>query len=270
MNYRHAFHAGNAADCVKHALLVVLARAMLAKPKPLFVLDTHAGIGSYDLTGPEAARTGEARGGIARLRQNPPAALADFVALSGTAETYNGSPALIRAMLRPDDRLALCELHKEDAATLRRQFRGDRQVQVHERDGYEALTALLPPPERRGLILIDPPFERPDEFAALAAALGAASRKFRAGVFAIWYPVKHRAPVRDFFDAIATLGIRDVITCEVLFRPPLDPARLNGCGVLVVNPPYGFGEAAIPVLDALRGSLAETDGSAGITVLADE
>ncbi|GBR76034.1 23S rRNA (adenine(2030)-N(6))-methyltransferase RlmJ [Acidiphilium acidophilum] len=270
MNYRHAFHAGNAADCVKHALLVSLARAMLAKPKPLFVLDTHAGIGSYDLTAAEATRTGEFHNGIAKLRHSPPEALEDFVALSGTADRYNGSPALIRALLRPGDRLALCELHKEDAATLRRRFHGDPQIQIHQRDGYEALTALLPPPERRGLILIDPPFERTDEFAAITAGLGVAWRKFRTGVFAIWYPVKHRAPVRDLFDAIVTSAIPDVITCEVMFRPPLDPARLNGCGVLIVNAPYGFTTAAPPILNALRDRLAEPEGSAGISVLTEE
>lgn len=270
MNYRHAFHAGNAVDCMKHALLVALLRAMTRKPKPLFVLDTHAGIGSYDLAGAEARRTGEWRDGIGRLRATPPAILADYLSLAPDPLVYPGSPAIVRALLRPGDRLALCELHPEDAATLRRQFRDDPMVQVHHRDGYEALPALLPPPERRTLVLIDPPFERTDEFGALAAALDAGWTKFPAGVYAAWYPVKHRPPVRSFFDDLAARGIRDVIACEMLLRPPLDPARLNGCGVLVVNPPYGFEAAAMPILDALREALGEANASVGIARLADE
>jgi 23S rRNA (adenine2030-N6)-methyltransferase len=270
MNYRHAYHAGNPADCVKHTLLVLLVRALTAKPKPLFVLDTHAGIGHYDLTGTEAAKTGEFRAGIARLRADPPAALADFIDLTGDANHYPGSPALIRALLRPQDRLALCELHQDDSATLKYRFGRDPQVQVHRRDGYQALTALLPPPERRALVLIDPPFEQPDEFATLAAALDAAWRKFPSAVYAAWYPVKHRAPVRDLFDDLASRRITDVIACEVMFRPPLDPARLNGCGVLIVNPPYGFEATARPSLTALHQALGEPGGSINITRLADE
>ncbi|MDD2875710.1 MAG: 23S rRNA (adenine(2030)-N(6))-methyltransferase RlmJ [Acidiphilium sp.] len=270
MNYRHAYHAGNAADCVKHALLVVLLRAMIAKPKPLFVLDTHAGIGAYDLAGIEAAKTGEWRSGIGRLRQMPPPALADFHDLVGDTDVYPGSPVLARALLRPRDRLALCEWHPDDAAALKRRFRGDPQVQVHWRDGYEAMIALLPPPERRALVLIDPPFEKADEFATLAHTLAAAWQRFPVGVFAAWYPVKHRAPVRDFFADLATRRMTDIIACEVLLREPLDPARLNGCGLLIVNPPYGFEAAAVPVLAALRETLGEADGAATITRLADE
>ncbi|HQT86013.1 MAG: 23S rRNA (adenine(2030)-N(6))-methyltransferase RlmJ [Acidiphilium sp. 37-64-53] len=269
MNYRHAYHAGNPADCVKHALLVLLLRALTAKPKPLFVLDTHAGIGAYDLTAIEAGKTGEWRAGIGRLRQTTPPALADFMALTGTAEHYPGSPALARALLRPQDRLALCELHPDDATTLKRRFARDPQVHIHRRDGYEALTALLPPPERRALVLIDPPFEKTDEFETLAAALQAAHRKFPTGVYAAWYPVKHRAPVRDFIADIQARGIADIITCEILFREPLDPARLNGCGVLIVNPPYNFEATAAPVLEALCATLAEPDGASRITRLAD-
>jgi 23S rRNA (adenine2030-N6)-methyltransferase len=270
MNYRHAYHAGNAADCVKHALLLLLMRAMIAKPKPLFVLDTHAGIGSYDLTGVEANKTGEWRGGIGTLRAAPPPALTDFIAQTGNADHYPGSPSLIRALLRPQDRLGLCELHQADAATLKYRFGPDAQVQVHRRDGYAALTALLPPPERRALVLIDPPFEQIDEFATLAAALESAWQKFPAGVYAAWYPIKHRAPVRSFFDDLAARQITDMITCELLFREPLDPTRLNGCGVLIINPPYGFEAAALPVLTALQTAFGQSGSAATITRLADE
>ncbi len=165
MNYRHAFHAGNFADCMKHALLVWLLDAMQRKPGGVFVLDTHAGIGRYDLAGPEAQRTGEWQGGIGRLLDDPPDALKRYIALVHALGLYPGSPALIRAMLRPQDRLACCELHPEDAIALRRLFARDPQVAVHQRDAWEAIGALLPPAQKRALVLIDPPYEQPDEFA---------------------------------------------------------------------------------------------------------
>lgn len=270
MNYRHAYHAGNEADCMKHALLVLLLRMLTRKAKPLFVLDTHAGIGSYDLAGPEAGKTREWERGIGRLRDGEAAALSDFLSQVSEGATYPGSPALARALLRPGDRLALCELHPADAATLKRRFRDDKQVHVHERDGYEAVGALLPPRERRGLVLIDPPFERTDEFAALAEALDAGRRKFAPGVFAAWYPVKHRPPVRAFMADLASRGIPDIVACELLIRSPLDPARLNGSGLLIVNPPFGFEAEAMPILDALRDALAEPDGSTSIVRVAEE
>ena len=256
MNYRHAFHAGNVGDCLKHALLVWLVRALLRKPAPFHVLDTHAGIGRYDLeTGP-ATRTGEWREGIGRLLDGePPSPLADYLGLVERLGLYPGSPAIVRALLRPDDRLTCCELHPEDAASLRRLFAGDRQVSVHLRDGYEAVGALLPPAERRGLVLIDPPYERPDEFARVAEALLRARRRFPAGTLAAWYPVKHRAPVRAFHDAVRASGLRDVAAAELLMREPLDPARLNGAGLLVVAPPYRFEAEAGLLLAALRERL---------------
>ena len=229
MNYRHAFHAGNFADCMKHALLVALLRALLRKPAPLFVLDTHAGAGQYDLGSELASRTNEADGGIRRLLDDTPAALADYVTVVRDIGLYPGSPALIRGLLRPDDQLACCELHPEDHASLRRLFRHDRQVSVHRRDAWEALKALLPPAQKRGLVLIDPPYEDRLDFTRLAEGLALAHARFPAGVLAAWYPVKHRAPVRAFCNA---LSLRDVISAELLLREPVDPARLNGSGRL--------------------------------------
>ncbi|HKM64784.1 MAG TPA: 23S rRNA (adenine(2030)-N(6))-methyltransferase RlmJ [Acidisphaera sp.] len=275
MNYRHAFHAGGFADCMKHALLVWLLRALARKETPVFVLDTHAGAGRYDLASGPAERTGEWRDGIGRLMQAPPEVLADYVGLVSGLGLYPGSPALIRALLRPDDRLACCELHPEDYADLRALFARDRQVAVHARNGWEALGALLPPPAavaRRGLVLIDPPFERPDEFARLAAGVGTANARFATGVLAAWYPIKHRAPVRAFHDAIRESGLRDVVAAELWLREPTDPGRLNGCGLLVVNPPYRFEAEAAPILDALLARLGREEPGAGTALLrlADE
>jgi 23S rRNA (adenine2030-N6)-methyltransferase len=272
VNYRHAFHAGNFADCLKHALLVWLLDALDRKPAPIFALDTHAGIGRYDLNDTPAARTGEWRNGIGRLLDDPPEALRRYAGLVRDLGLYPGSPALIRALLRPDDALACCELHPEDAVALRRLFARDRQVAVHQRGGYEALGALLPPSQKRGLVLIDPPFEDPGEFAALAAGLAKGHARFRTGVFAAWYPIKHRAPVRAFHDSVRASGIRDIVTAELLLREPLDPARLNGCALLVINPPFRF-EAEIPaILDALLLRLGNREPGEGtcVTRLADE
>ena len=272
MNYRHAFHAGNFADCMKHALLLWLLQALQRKPTPVLVLDTHAGAGAYDLQSGPAQTTGEWCGGIGRLLESPPAPLVPYVELVRRLGLYPGSPALIRAMLRPDDRLACCELHPEELSALRRRFARDRQVAVHQRDAWEALGALLPPKERRGLVLVDPPFEAADEFARLLAGLTTGHARFRSGVFAAWYPVKHRAPVRGFHTALAQSGIPDIVVAELLLREPLDPGRLNGCGLVVINPPYPFEAAAPEVLAALLerlGSPAEA-GEARVRRLAGE
>jgi 23S rRNA (adenine2030-N6)-methyltransferase len=272
MNYRHAFHAGNFADCFKHALLVWLVRALAWKAAPFFVLDTHAGPGRTDLRAGPAARTGEWRAGIARLLDGPPNPLADFVGLVQRLGLYPGSPAIIRALLRPGDRLACCELHPEDYRALRQQYRGDSQVAVHRRDAWEAVRGLLPPSERRGLVLIDPPYEAPDEYSRLAAGLRTGHARFGTGVFAAWYPIKHRAPVRSFHDSVRASGIRNIVAAELWVRAPLDPMRLNGCGMLVINPPYRFEEEAPPVLSALLARLGERESGEGtaLTRLTDE
>jgi len=265
MNYRHAFHAGNHGDCLKHALLVWLLAAMQRKPGGVFVLDTHAGIGRYDLgTGP-AARTGEAQRGILRLLDDPPPALSDYVGLVQRLGLYPGSPAIVRALLRDQDRLACCELHPEDCATLRRLFARDMQVAVHHRDGWEALGALLPPRggEKRALVLVDPPYEADDEADRLADGLATAHRRMKGAVLAAWYPVKHRAPVRHLHARLRDSRIRDIVAVELWLRAPLDPARLNGSGLLVVNPPFGFEDAARDILAALLARLGENEAGAG-------
>jgi 23S rRNA (adenine2030-N6)-methyltransferase len=273
VNYRHAFHAGNFADVVKHALLVALLRLLAAKDKPFRVLDTHAGIGGYDLGSDQATRTGEWREGIARAIDSADPSLADYLALvraCGWPRSYPGSPEIARALLRPGDSLVLCELHPEDHATLRARFARDPVVAVHRRDAYEAIRALTPFPERRGLVLIDPPFEQEGEFDRLAAAIAELRRRFRAGTVAAWYPIKHRAPVRAFHAALRDAGVADCIACELALREPTDPTRLNGCGLLVANPPFRFEAQAEAILRALlpalgRGESGSVSGVSRIT-----
>jgi 23S rRNA (adenine2030-N6)-methyltransferase len=272
MNYRHAYHAGNFADCVKHAVLVWLLAAMARKDKPFLVLDTHAGIGRYDLDSEEASRTGEWQGGIGKLLQDQPVVLRSYVKMVERLGIYPGSPAIAQAMLREFDRLVCCELHPADLAVLRRNFGRDGRVSVHLRNGYEALGAFLPPPERRGLVLIDPPYEAPDEFETLARALAGAHARFATGVFVAWYPIKDRAAARALHGAMRASGMRDVVAAEFCLREPLDAARLNGCGLLVVNPPWRFEEEVGPILAALleRLGTGEAGASATIVRLSDE
>lgn len=271
MNYRHAFHAGNFADVMKHAILLHVLDAMQRKDKPLFVLDTHAGPGFTDLAADAPNRTGEWRQGIARLLDAPPPELVAYVELVRSLGLYPGSPALIQARLRADDRLAACELHPEDHAALKRRFAGDARVAVHHRDGYEAVGALLPA-ARRALVLIDPPYERTDEFARVAAAIRGARKLRPQAVLAAWYPIKHRAPARHFLDGLRCAAIPDIITAEFLLREPTDPARLNGCGLAIVNPPFGAERELPAILAALLARLGnrEEGEAATLTRIADE
>ncbi len=262
MNYRHAYHAGNFADCTKHALLVWLLRALARKPAPFAVLDTHAGAGRYGLTG-DAERTGEWRAGIARLLHDPPPPLADYVELVERLGLYPGSPVLARALLRPGDRLVCCELHPEDAAALKRGFARDPAVAVHARDGWGALSALLPPAAKRGLVLIDPPYEQPGEHARVAEAFATVARRFPAAIVVAWHPIKHRAPVRALHEAVRLAGVRDVAAVELWLREPTDPARLNGNGLLVRHPPFRWAEEWPALLAALLDRLSERDPGEG-------
>ncbi|MEY4844761.1 MAG: hypothetical protein RL312_1042 [Pseudomonadota bacterium] len=269
MNYRHAFHAGNHADCLKHALLLPLLEALKRKPTPFAVLDTHAGCGVYDLGASEAQRTGEAERGALRLMESPSPALAPYLAAltqAGFPAFYPGSPALIRAALRPQDRLMAVELHPEDNARLKAHFKRDAQVAVHKRDAWEALRALTPFPEKRGLVLIDPPFEQEGDYARITEAITLLRHRFRAAIIAAWYPVKHRAPVRGFHHALMAAGITPLLAAELWLREPTDPQKLNGSGLIVANPPQGFAEDAAAILPALLEGLGAHEAGAGTEV----
>lgn len=267
MNYRHAYHAGNFADVVKHAALALVIERLKAKEAPFCVIDTHAGLGRYDLASPEAQKTGEFRGGVQRLLDSDPKALppelAPYLAVvramnpGGGMRWYPGSPRLALDLMRPQDRLMLFELHPEDARTLSGLFAGDPRVSVHNADGYIGLKAFVPPKQRRGLVLVDPPFERKDEFARLARGLRQAHRRWATGHYVLWYPIKARPPVAAFHDDLKAAGIARILIAELLLRPPTDPERLNGCGLVLVNPPWQTDAA----LSAMLPKLAELFGA---------
>ena len=274
MNYRHHFHAGNFADVVKHVVLGQLCRAMQRKEKPFLALDTHAGRGSYDLTaastGDSLARRPEWPEGIGRLTAGPelPAAVADYLAavaeVNGGAgqplRHYPGSPRLLRHWLRPQDRMVCCELHPEEFDHLRREVGWAARTSAQEMDGYAALRAHLPPPERRALVLIDPPFEAQDEFGQVAAGLEEALRRMPSAVVAVWHPLTVRARTDAFLQAVVALRPPPTLHLEVMIAPETSAIRMRGCGMLVINPPWQFADAAASALGWLAPRLAQESG----------
>jgi 23S rRNA (adenine2030-N6)-methyltransferase len=271
MNYRHAFHAGNFADVVKHAVLARLLVHLCAKPAAYRAIDTHAGAGLYDLTGPEAARSGEWHAGIerllaARLKGDLAALLApylDAVAAGnppGRLIAYPGSPALVRAFLRAQDRLVACELEPNAAAALARNFAGDRRIKTIAIDGWTALNAYVPPKERRGLVLIDPPFEDGGEFPRLAQGLEAAHRKWASGTYLLWYPIKTREQPDALARRLERSSTPKILRAEVGVGPALAPGGLERCGLIVVNPPWTLEGELRTMLPALAAILSASEG----------
>jgi 23S rRNA (adenine2030-N6)-methyltransferase len=274
MNYRHAYHAGNFADVLKHAVLALVIEHLKLKPAAFRIIDTHAGIGVYDLGSEAATKTGEWRGGIgrvlvagAKLSPAAAAAMAPYLGVVralnglGTLARYPGSPLLARHLMRDDDRLVVNELHPEDRAVLARLFARDRSVRVLELDGFTALKSLLPPKERRGVVLVDPAYEVPGELERLVQGLKEAERRFATGTILIWYPIKDAKPIAGFRSEIAGLGLAKVLAVELLVRKPDDPARLNGAGLIVVNPPFTLSAKLEAVLPELARLLAQGRGA---------
>lgn len=281
MNYRHAFHAGNFADVLKHAVLARIVDYLKRKPGAFRVIDTHAGIGLYDLSGGEAQKTGEWRGGIGRLLDAAipePAAglLAPYLDVvralnpEGGVRHYPGSPLVTRRLLRESDRLTAIELHPQDSQTLKARFAGDWQVRVIALDGWLALGAHLPPKEKRGLVLVDPPFEQEGDFDRLADGLATAYRRWPGGVYALWYPIKDRAAVRRFRETLKAAGIARILDITLELRPPSAEPRLDGCGIVVVNPPFVLEEEMAAILPALRDLLGDKGATAKAEWLAGE
>lgn len=270
MNYRHAFHAGNFADVFKHAVLLALLDALSVKDKPLCYLETHAGRGRYMLDDAQASSTGEWREGIGRLFDAPeiPKTLQRYVDAirsfnpDGVLHAYPGSPLLASQALRENDRLVLCELQDDEAAALRALFRNDNRVHVHCRDGYAAMNALLPPIEKRGLVLIDPPFEaQADEFQTIEAALRKAHARWPTSVYAVWYPIKRRATIMPFQRWLTARTFKNVLLAELQIRADDSPLRLNGCGIAIVNAPWQLDATIAALLPALKSLLAQSAGA---------
>ena len=273
MNYRHAFHAGNFADVVKHAVLVRILVHLCAKPAAFRVIDTHAGAGRYDLNGPEAARSLEWREGIERLVTAAIGARArillapylDVVAAcngAGGLTSYPGSPAIVRAFLRPQDRLLACELEPSAAVALARYLAGDRRSKALSIDGWTALHAYVPPKERRGLVLSDPSFEDAGDFVRLGQALEAAHRKWANGIYLAWYPIKERAGPDALARRLRRSGIAKILRAELSLAAPRADNRLGACGLIVVNPPWTLADELATLLPELAAILS---GAAGGT-----
>jgi len=279
MNYRHAFHAGNHADVLKHVVLLAMVEAFKRKDAPFFVLDTHAGRGRYLLQGEQPEKTGEARSGVVRLLVlgNLPGIVQRYLRRVqadnpvGALVAYPGSPLLVAQAMRPNDRLVACELQPEEARALEQLFRGDARVHAEMRDGYAAVKALLPPKEKRGFVLIDPPYEAQDEeYPRIASALADGLQRWPTGCYAVWYPIKQARTLNAFMRKVATLPCKSILRAELLVRPDDSPLRLNGSGMLVVNPPWKLDQELASAMPVLAKLLADGESSSRLDWLKRE
>lgn len=246
LSYRHSFHAGNHADVLKHTVQSLILSALKEKEKPFLYLDTHAGAGRYQLSGEHAERTGEYLEGIARIWQQPdtPELLQPYLdairALNpnGTLRYYPGSPLIARHLLREEDKLQLTELHSSDFPLLRNEFMKDSRARVERSDGYQQLKAKLPPPSRRGLILIDPPYELKSDYQAVIQGIQEGYKRFNTGIFALWYPVVLRQQIKRMRHDLEATGIRRILQIELAVRPDSDQRGMTASGMIVINPPW--------------------------------
>ena len=279
MNYRHAFHAGNFADVMKHITLALVIEYLKQKPKPFVVIDTHAGIGCYDLTSTEASRTGEWRQGVARFLDRDGAGFSDAVASSfkpyidivlamngGRFDVqapqelfYPGAGEIARRLVRPGDRVVLNELHCDDVQILRRTMARDARVRVMDVDGWQAIRSLLPPKERRGVVLIDPPFEAVDEFERLTSALKQGVARFASGIYLIWFPIKAGNGAAAFVEAVVQSGLKRLLLAELFVRHQNHDTGLNGSALLIHNPTFGLDIALKQILPVLAKRLGDPD-----------
>ncbi len=277
MNYRHAYHAGNFADVVKHAVLALLIERLKAKDKAFRVVDSHAGIGLYDLASPLAAKTGEWEQGIGKLLGPDLApvpmsgklatALAPYFAAiravnpEGRLRYYPGSPMVARMLMREVDRLTAVELNSDDAKLLVARFAGDIQVKAIELDGYLALGSFVPPKERRGLVLVDPPYEEPNEFRTLADGFLKAHERWPTGMYALWYPVKDPGAVKNFLKRLQESGVQRLLGTEFWIRDRATPDTFNGTGLVLCNPPWKLEDTLETLLAGLVPLLGVDSGA---------
>ncbi|MDH4874758.1 23S rRNA (adenine(2030)-N(6))-methyltransferase RlmJ [Pseudomonas sp. BN515] len=279
MNYRHAFHAGNHADVLKHFTLARLIALLSRKEAPFAYLDSHAGVGLYDLLGDQASRTDEWREGIGRLWDLPdlPAPMADYLKVirelnpDGSLRYYPGSPELARRLTRPQDRLQLNEKHPEDGQLLKDNMAGDRRVAVHLGEGWHIARALLPVAEKRALMLIDPPFEKADELERCVTSLGEAIGRMRQTVVAIWYPIKDQRQLRRFYQGLQASGAPKLLRVELrVHAADTADSGLNGSGLAIANPPWGIEDELRQTLPWLSEHLAQSKGGWQLDWLIEE
>ncbi len=269
MNYRHAFHAGNFADVMKHIILARIVDYLKRKDAAFRVIDTHAGAGVYALGKGNAAKPGEWREGIGRMQAaelgpeitallQPYFDSITAVNAKGGLDHYPGSPAITRHLLRKQDRLTAIELHDQDEKLLAAHFAGDFQTRVIHLDGWLALGAHVPPKEKRGLVLIDPPFEEEGEFERLTDGLMKAHKRWPGGTYALWYPLKDRKAVNRFHQALSGSGIAKILKAELMIRDWSMPPRMNGSGMIIVNPPFMLEAELKAVLPQLARVLGDS------------
>ena len=268
MNYRHAFHAGNHADVLKHLVISRIIALLSRKEAPLAYLDSHAGVGLYDLQGDQATRTGEWLEGIGRLWDAPdlPETTADYFGVlhdlnpDGALRYYPGSPELARQLTREQDRVLLNEKHPEDGQLLKDNMKGDRRVAVHLGEGWHVPRALLPVAEKRALLLIDPPFEKADELERCVTALDEAIGRMRQTVVAIWYPIKDERQLKRFYQGLQKSSAPKLLRVELFVHSPDDATRLSGSGLAIANPPWGLEDELRQLLPWLASKLAQSKG----------
>lgn len=268
MNYKHAYHAGNFADVLKHITLLALLSSLSRKPTPFCYIDTHAGPGYYDLSAEFAAKTKEYAGGIEKIirADNPPPLIKRYLqsvhqinnkltqSRYASLRYYPGSPMIARYFIRSSDRIIACELHPQEYQSLKTTFSGDKQVSVHHMDGYLGLKALIPPAEKRGLVLIDPPYENVDEFGRIARTLPHALKKWPQGIYAIWCPIKTHLHLERFYNDLKSSIDQPIFILELTIYPDL-PNHLNGCGLTIINPPWQFSGMINEILPWLWNAL---------------
>ena len=272
MNYRHIFHAGNRCDVVKHVVLTLVLSHLCTKDKAFAVLDTHAGVGLYDLSDPRALKTNEAAQGIRALLSSPALPqLAYYYAILRKLNplwdgkdplklrTYPGSPLVAFNGLREQDRVIACELHPDDAEALRICAPADSRLQIHRRDGFEAMGAFLPPQEKRGLVLIDPPYEQLDEFDVIVKNLREVHRRWPNGIYMIWYPIKDRPAIWQFHEALASSGIAKILCAEFIYETEAGADALIGSGLIFINPPWKLDEELEKLYPELHKAMLSAD-----------
>lgn len=278
MNYRHAYHAGNHADVLKHLTLSRIFALLAKKEAPFAYLDSHAGIGLYDLSADQASRTGEYLQGIARLWQaaDVPPLCDDYLRVvrelnpDGQLRYYPGSPELARQLSREQDRLHCNEKHPEDGQLLKENMHFDRRVAVHLGEGWHVPRALLPTREKRVVLLIDPPFEQADELERCVVALNETIGRMRQAIVAIWYPIKDSRQLKRFYNQLASSSSPKLLRVELLVHPADDASRLSGSGVVIANPPWGLEEQLRELLPWLAQRLAQSQGSFQLDWLIEE